>query len=69
MRISSVGTTDFYVRFADSSTQTVADTNGMLILGGTVEVMALPRPNLTHIVAITTVGGSMGVNVTLGYGQ
>lgn len=71
VRISSQapGSTDFYVRFANSSTQTVTASNGMLILGGTVEVMSLPRPSLTHIVAISTATGTMDVNVTLGYGQ
>lgn len=78
VRIASIAGDDFHVAFG-TSTLTIGasssgngtggngSSNGMLVLGGTVEVFHLPRPNFSYMAARSST--DVTLNITLGYGN
>lgn len=66
VRMASQGAADHYIAFG--STLAVANsTDGMLVLGQTVEIFTPIRPGVTHIAVIGS-STSADLNITLGYG-
>ncbi len=66
-RFSEAAGIDYYLRLGGSGV-TVSSTNGMLMLGGTVEVFSIEGGN-THFatLSVSTSTGAV-INVTLGHG-
>lgn len=58
---------DYLAVFGTSDINVGGSTDGMLILGGTVEVIQPTSPRFTHIALQSST--DVTINITLGYGQ
>lgn len=65
IHIASIRSDSFHVAFGNSDV-TVGASNGILILGRTVEKLLVPKPAYTHIACRSST--DVTVNFSLGYG-
>lgn len=65
VRVSSIAGDDYYLVFGSSLTAVCGTTNGILLLGGTVESFYV-RPDQTYVAIKSST--DVTVNFTLGYG-
>ena len=66
VRFASRTADDYLVKFGDANA-VAASTDTMLMLGGTVEVINLTRPTVTHIALVSST--DVVINICLGHGQ
>ena len=66
VRIASVQTDDFHLRFGTSDIGVAGSSDSMLILGGTVETFHPVKPSYTHLSFVSST--TLTINITLGYG-
>ena len=66
VRLASIAGDDFFVLFSSDTALAIGSTNGMLVLGGTVELFRV-QPAQTHMAFKSST--DVTINVTLGTGQ